>query len=96
MALLIACCLALTCRGWLLLQRVYLSGHTALFPVLLQVYHAPPLVKKALANLAGLDKFYVVEHNDVVRVQKLMEDKGIRRVFTPQVCSDKEGGARPV
>ncbi|WIA31719.1 hypothetical protein OEZ86_002595 [Tetradesmus obliquus] len=49
-----------------------------------EVFDAPQLVKKALANTCGLHKTYCVAHDDTDVVKRLMEEHGIRSVFTTQ------------
>ena len=50
-----------------------------------QVFDAPPLVKKALANTCGLHRTYCVDHDNTDVVKRLMEEHGIRSVFTTEV-----------
>jgi hypothetical protein len=50
-----------------------------------QVFDAPLLVKKALANTCGLHLTYCVAHDDTDMVKRLMEDHGVRSVFTTEV-----------
>jgi hypothetical protein len=42
-------------------------------------------VKKVLANTCGLHRTYCVTHDDTDVVKRLMEDHGVRNVFTTQV-----------
>jgi hypothetical protein len=50
-----------------------------------QVFDAPPLVKKALANTCGLHRTYCVAHDDTDVIKRLMEDHGVRNVYSTQV-----------
>jgi hypothetical protein len=50
-----------------------------------QVFDAPLLVKKALANTCNLHRTYCVAHDDTDMVKKLMEDHGVRIVYTTEV-----------
>ncbi|KAF6257582.1 hypothetical protein COO60DRAFT_1219288 [Scenedesmus sp. NREL 46B-D3] len=47
-----------------------------------EAFDAPPLVKKALANTCGLHKTYCVAHDDTDAVKRLMEEHGVRNVYT--------------
>ncbi|WIA11591.1 hypothetical protein OEZ85_011696 [Tetradesmus obliquus] len=47
-----------------------------------EVFDAPPLVKKALSNNCKLHCTYCVDHDDTDLVKRLMEEHGVRNVFT--------------
>lgn len=49
------------------------------------MFDAPPLVKKALSNNCKLHCTYCVDHDDTDLVKRLMEEHGVRNVFTTKV-----------